>query len=273
MKLSSICVLNLYLFLALLITGCETDVLQDPTPAAGTNKIAKADKESRVITHYGPAQPIAGGVIRALVEVNHAGDVLALGMMVSERAVYNLPHEPRMWTLELPKVASKTPFNHLSFDWNPEGHDPHFIYGLPHFDLHAYTLSMEERMQIGPGDPQSSADINYVAQFMPQDYHPDPTLFTVPMMGMHWLDFNSPEFSGSVFTHTYIMGSYDDKVIFYEPMFTLDFLKQLRGTVKAAIKPYAAVQEHGLYYPTSYSFTYDATRKAFIILLDDMLMR
>ena len=47
----------------------------------------------------------------------------------------------------------------------------------------------------------------------------------VPAMGKHWVDVTSPEFSGAPFTQTFIYGSYDGKVTFYEPMITEDFIR------------------------------------------------
>ena len=48
----------------------------------------------------------------------------------------------------------------------------------------------------------------------------------VPMMGKHWVDLTSPELTGQApFTQTFIYGTYDAKVVFYEPMITLNFLK------------------------------------------------
>lgn len=94
----------------------------------------------------------------------------------------------------------------------------------------------------------------------------------VPMMGMHWIDPSSAEFNGKIFTHTMIMGSHKDKVAFFEPMFTLDFLLS-KPSIEVPIKPYSQVQKTGYYYPTTYTFTYDATKKAYIILLAGLEMR
>jgi hypothetical protein len=43
-------------------------------------------------------------------------------------------------------------------------------------------------------------------------------------MGSHFVDITSPEFNGGIFTQTFIFGSYESNVIFYEPMITLDYL-------------------------------------------------
>jgi hypothetical protein len=58
---------------------------------------------------------------------------------------------------------------------------------------------------------------------MPQNYVPIPG--GVPQMGVHWVDVTAPELNGQLFTQTFIYGSYNGQVTFYEPMITLDFIK------------------------------------------------
>ena len=47
-----------------------------------------------------------------------------------------------------PSVRNKIPFLHFVANWNPEGHPPQEVYTVPHFDLHFYTISNEERLSI-----------------------------------------------------------------------------------------------------------------------------
>lgn len=73
----------------------------------------------------------------------------------------------------------------------------------------------------------------------------------VPTMGKHWVDVTSPELNPNnpqPFTQTFIYGSYDSKVVFYEPMITLDFLKTTANFERLIPQP-AKVQQSG-YYPT-----------------------
>ncbi|MER3498575.1 MAG: hypothetical protein C4308_08040 [Chitinophagaceae bacterium] len=43
-------------------------------------------------------------------------------------------------------------------------------------------------------------------------------------MGAHWIDVTTPEINGGAFTQTFLYGSYNSQVIFYEPMITKTFL-------------------------------------------------
>ena len=66
-------------------------------------------------------------------------------------------------------------------------------------------------------------------------------------MGCHWIDFTSPELNGQLFTQTFIYGSYDGKVIFYEPMITEAFIKANSNFERAIPQP-VKFQKTG-YYP------------------------
>ncbi|QJD79307.1 hypothetical protein [Spirosoma rhododendri] len=70
------------------------------------------------------------------------------------------------------------------------------------------------------------------------------------MMGAHWVDVTSPELKGSPFTETFIFGSYDGKVTFWEQMITRSYLKT-SPTLDKQIKLPAQYQTPG-YYPTRY---------------------
>jgi len=68
-------------------------------------------------------------------------------------------------------------------------------------------------------------------------------------MGSHWVDATSSELNGKPFTETFIYGSFNGEVTFYEPMITLEFLKNQKKYERAIPVP-AKFQETG-WYPTS----------------------
>lgn len=208
------------------------------------------------------------GIALAVVQTDREGVPLSLGIWVTERAVVNLGHEMASYVLELPTQASEMPFDHITFDWNPHGHPPAQIYGLPHFDLHFYMISEEERMEIDFMDPLGN--IHPEAQYLPAGYVPSPE--TIPMMGKHWIDVTAPEFKGEKFTQTFLYGSFDGEVIFYEPMFTRDYLLENENRLIPLKQP-EAYQIPGLYYPTHYSIAYHPQRKMYAISLEGMVKR
>jgi hypothetical protein len=141
-----------------------------------------------------------------------------------------------------PKAIGATPFNHAGLDWNPSGHEPDQIYTLPHFDFHFYMVTEAERQAM---TDMAKLNTDPAAGYLPANHIGGAP---VPQMGKHWIDVTSPELSGATFTQTFIYGSYDSKVTFFEPMITLDFLKQTQNFERPLPRP-ARFQKSG-YYPT-----------------------
>ncbi|HEU4472256.1 MAG TPA: hypothetical protein VFR58_14285 [Flavisolibacter sp.] len=141
------------------------------------------------------------------------------------------------------KAAQATPFQFLMLNWNPNGHEPAGVYDSAHFDIHFY---MNPRSEV-----ESFTDMAKIDQalpgpdYLPAQHVPGPG---VPKMGKHWIDIGSPEFNGQQFSQTFIYGSYDSKIVFYEPMITLKFLKNT-FTFERPIPQPARFAETG-YYPT-----------------------
>ena len=99
----------------------------------------------------------------------------------------------------------------------------------------------EMQVAVDPG----KLDLNPEAAYVPQNYVAGPA---VPKMGKHWIDITSAELNGQPFTETFIYGSYNGNINFYEPMITLDFLKNTQ-LFERSIPQSAKVQKSG-YYPT-----------------------
>jgi hypothetical protein len=79
----------------------------------------------------------------------------------------------------------------------------------------------------------------------------------VPQMGVHWIDVTSPELNGAPFTQTFIYGSYNNKVTFYEPMITEEFIKA-NSSFERSIPMPIKFQKTG-YYPTKMKITKTGT--------------
>jgi hypothetical protein len=189
-------------------------------------------------------------------EMDDNGNPLRLAISVDDSAMATLDRNPsggsghhheNTITLKLHPKANATPFMHVGLDWNPFGHEPEPIYGKPHFDFHFYMISEADRMTIPPYDVDSTKfkNVPAPAYFPPTYINPGGG---VPQMGVHWIDFTSPELNGAPFTQTFIYGSYNGKVTFYEPMITEAFIKA-NTTFERAIPQPAKYQKTG-YYPT-----------------------
>jgi hypothetical protein len=127
-------------------------------------------------------------------------------------------------SMQLPLKASATPFEHVMLDWNPAGHPPDNVYTKAHFDFHFYTTSESERLQIPLYEEAVDEFDNLpAAGYVPANYIAIPE--GVPQMGKHWADVTSPEMQpGGTFTQTFLYGTYNGEVTFYEPMITEEFL-------------------------------------------------
>lgn len=230
----------LSLTVAVLFTSCKKD------PDNVKNRIFK-----------GPVVQVYQGKAWTWVQLDESDKPLRLAVTLTDAALNSVPvgdhgdghdhtHEAT-WTLAFHPKAGITPFNHLGMGWNPNGHEPEMIYGKPHFDFHFYMMTPAEVAAIPPYEVDSLKFKNWPAPaYFPANYfNPGGG---VPQMGAHWIDLTSGEFNGQPFTQTFIYGSFDGKVNFYEPMITLEFLKN-NGNFERNIPQPEKVQKSG-YYPT-----------------------
>ena len=169
-------------------------------------------------------------------EVDENNKPLRIAIAIDDAAMNSLDRETgegehnhsNSISLKLPSVAQGTPFNHVMLDWNPAGHPPMNIYTKPHFDFHFYTTTEAQRLAIPIYEEAQEKFDNLPLAYMPAGYIPIPG--GVPQMGTHWVDQNAPELQpGGEFTQTFLYGSYDGNVTFYEPMITEEFLLENPG--------------------------------------------
>ena len=105
-----------------------------------------------------------------------------------------------------------------------------------------------------------------------------PAEMTVPRMGLHWVDVNSPELppQNKPFTTTFIMGSWNGQVIFDEPMVTRDFIVAQRtgeGTAGSIPVPAAKRYAPAGFYPTTYGIIWDERAGEYRIALKGLTER
>ncbi|MGH9259964.1 MAG: hypothetical protein ACRD08_08725, partial [Acidimicrobiales bacterium] len=139
------------------------------------------------------------------------------------------------YAITLPDAIARRgdiPFKWVLLNWNPGGHLPPGVYDTPHFDIHFYMDRIESvfAIEAGPCGPEFVRCDQFAAgrRPVPANYmHPDfkNVDAVAPAMGNHLIDPTSAEFNGKPFTRTWIYGSYDGRVTFYEEMVTLEYLK------------------------------------------------
>lgn len=199
------------------------------------------------------------------------GNPVEIGLIVDEAAFNSLDETTSDIALSLayPKEATeRTPFVHQFVGWNPHGHEPLGIYDLPHYDLHYYTTSEADRLAITPWDTVKAA-ISPSPDHFPAAYFP---AGLVPQMGVHWIDGTSPELTGAPFEETFIYGSFDGKVTFWEPMIAKAFM-QANATFEKDIKQPTKYDQPGKYYPTKQGFAHDTAKKEYRFYLSGFVKR
>jgi len=218
-------------------------------------------------TSEGDFGVIGEGVVRAWESWGPNGELQAIGITFDEEILYTLPENDEVVEMSLPRKFLSTPFRQITFEWNPHGHEPPGVYDVPHFDVHFYMISPEERASVTPGPDAVEVNPNHI----PADYIN--TVNAVPNMGVHWVDAFAPEMNGQPFDQTFILGYYRGKMTFYEPMMTLDYVQSLKGAFTAEIRQPNDVQRHGKYYPTQYRLEYNERDEQYTIALEGMEKR
>lgn len=222
--------------------------------------------EDSPITYFGPMVNIVNGTAWSLVRFNSEGQLDAIGLRFTGDVLTGLPNHMTHNSLPLPEEADGIIYDHIDIDWAPEGHEPPGIYDIPHFDLHFYMISHEEKMNITDA---ALAEILPDAAYWPETYFPAPGF--VPMMGKHWLSSEAGELNGEIFDQTFIYGSYNGDFIFYEPMVTRDYLMGKTSETFNIYQP-SAFESPG-YYPTTYSINYNAVADEYTVIMENMVWR
>jgi len=189
------------------------------------------------------------GKVWSSAKVDKDGKPLSVSIVVNDAALNSVPlgqpsdHMSPQNNLLIPvSEKSGTPFKFIMLNWNSSGHEPQHVYTVPHFDFHFYTSNQHEVMSY-----MDEAKLNAEPStgYIPANHISGPG---VPMMGKHYIDATTPELHGQNFTQTFLFGSYDSKVIFWEPMITLEFLKKTTQFERTLPQP-AKFQQSG-FYPT-----------------------
>ena len=187
---------------------------------------------------YGEVLPMGNGVAWAWVEYDGAEKPVSLGVSFTETALEGLPEKAISaekysceYILLLPQKGLE-PYTHIGLDWNPAGHVPPGIYDLPHFDVHFFIITPEERDRITlEGKDLERANKKPEPQYIPGDYIlPEGTGY--PRAGVHWIDPKAPEFNKQQFMYTFIYGTYDGRLTFLEPMVTFQFLRSKQNVYR-----------------------------------------
>ena len=274
----------LFLFIVTTIAACQKENqqnLQKEEALSASEKVVVPTsgdlsgfkkKSGDYNTFYGPQVQMGNGHARSWINIAKEDDIpLAIGIEFTSKSFENLPgaaaaNEDNRFDLRLhQKAMAVTPFDHITLNWEPEGHPP--FYFTKHFDMHFYKISIADQNAItGVPGPAPGHD------YLPLSYKVRGA--TVPQMGTHWLDPSSPEFppTSAPFSHTFIYGSNNGNVHFLEPMITRAFL--MSGIPFSTPFPQPTrFSPSGTYYPTWYRIWRDAENGRTYVALTDFAWR
>ncbi len=219
--------------------------------------------------------PFGNGSARTEVAVRGTS-VVSAAVVLSASALDGLPTQlPPMQSLEFilpfPTGGPATVFDHVGVNWQPTGHPPMDIYTTPHFDVHFYMVTQQQRDAISPADPQYGAKSTRQpsSEDRPLGYTLDPN--GIPRMGVHAGAADAPEYRGRPFTTSFIYGFFDGSMIFLEPMLTRAFLLSRPDTTMRIATP-ARYPRSGAY-ATTYNVRYDTAAREYRIELRDFVVR
>lgn len=262
--------------------GVITLMLAQPRQSSRTNaaEVTKVTEAKQKVV-YGDSVKIGKGHGRTWARLDGDGRPTSIGIVLDETALQGLPDcdaktppktccEGPEYELSLPKELTIPPYKQVVINWNPCGHEPVGVYDVPHFDFHFYTITKDERLTVTGAQADKAKECRAVeAELIPAGYIN--TQMSVRRMGNHWIDAQTPELHGKPFTATFLYGSCDGRITFIEPMITRAFLLG-KTNLTQPIKQPAKFAENG-YYPTSYSVSYDAAAKQYVISLNDLVWR
>jgi hypothetical protein len=265
-------------------------------------------------TRWGGLAGLGNGAIQTFVTADSSGKPEYVGVYFTAGALSGLPETPSdgRWdvvdasgnviipccghevVLNFPETESAIPFEHFVLNWNPLGHPPAGVYDAPHFDLHFYTISNDERTAIAaataetmcsvpnpPDAPAGEHPVPVSCDTLEQGTMPLPEAQTppgyidvaeiAPGMGNHLVNAAAPELMGTEpFTHTWIYGAYAGRLTFYEPMITNAFFEEHNPETCAAISLPEEMPESG-YYPSQYCIRYLSDQDAFAVTLESFV--
>lgn len=221
-----------------ILISCEKEEFSEVNNNKISNDFIKTDSKENTVTIFkGREIRLGKGMVRSWISVDTNGFPQEIGVEFTPGALKDLPLESgHESTIVLPlhiKAKQLTPFDHIGLNWNPNGHDPQGVFTVPHFDIHFYMIPVSERMAIPEWSPDSDAAFNNYPPrgYMPMDYITLPgAIGAEAQMGKHWLPSNLGAYLP--FSKIMILGTYDGKFIFIEPMVTLETLTNLKADMQ-----------------------------------------
>jgi hypothetical protein len=248
-------------------------------------------------TIVGEQKTIGNGIVRTWLKVEaKTREPRVLGVTITDKGLTGLPGENDEaqqgsaklklmdggpdhtfeYELKFPAEAAETAFNHMGFNWNPNGHGPKGIFTKGHFDVHFYMATTDYRhaimVDLQDADPihVKTSNLEPPMQFLPPEYKLAPNT-AEPRMGSHYADVTSDQLKPGNFSNIFLIGVHGGSILFWEPMITKQYFES-KPNFTAKLKLPESYPVSG-YYPTAYSVIYDKDKQETNISLDGLTFR
>lgn len=223
----------------------------------------------------GERQTINGAEVSSWARVDLTGQVTQAGLTLPMSSIQNASSTGAHSVVQVSfpdRVQQTTFLNHVSIDWNPQGHEPPGRYDVPHFDMHFHGGTKAAANAIDCSD-LSQIDPAKVPQGWVPPVPPGAPAqnFCVPTMGFHSLpetEFASPGvIKPGHFDKVMIVGTYKQQFIFLEPMVTRELLLTKQNFTLPVPMPRNLGRTTR--YPTKFEAVWDNAKNAYQFILSD----
>jgi hypothetical protein len=257
---------GLYIMCAImLLFSCKKEE-QSIAPLNESKSVAGRAASEISNVFKGPNVAIGNGHARSWIRINHLDMPLEIGLELTASAFTSLPDHANLVLPLHHKAKEVTPFDHIYFGYNENGHPPAGVFTVPHFDAHFYMTTNQERLAIPVVTPATLP----LFTFAPPLGYMAPSYFQAgpePQMGQHWIP---PPPTFLPFSRVMIYGTFNGELTFIEPMVTVAHMLS-GGSTNNYLQP-AKFAEAGNY-PTTYNIYKDPQNGNYNITLSNFVAR
>lgn len=223
-------------------------------------------------TYTGAQVQVGNGQAQTFATFSPTGEPKEVGVILTKEAFSGLPTTNQLYPLEFDTKAKQAMlFDHVALGLSAAGH------GLPptgnigaHFDFRFFMITAAERLAIPApatsGFPAGSGfDVAPPAGYLPANYAINAA---VGQIGRHWGE--NVFHTGHHVDHTMILGTWDGKLTFINPIITLPTLTSGQRQSVAFAQPQLFAKPG--YYPTKYNM-YKDDKERHVVSLSDFVKR
>lgn len=231
----------IFSFTILIITSCEKEELSSISLNSSVQHLEKSSATSSV-------------------EIDTSGNVKRLSLVIPEAVLENMGQNKPILHIPFQSESANSPFNHLSLKWNPGNG----IFSSPHIEVGFHKTNMGERTETKIEDPLNNVFPN--AQLLPVNFIPAKEF--VAVAGKRWINPSARELHQAEESHTFMFDTYNGEIISFVPAFTIEYLHKSKDQIFTLSLPRGEVRKTGYTYPSSYSLSYEAAKREYLISLN-----